>query len=116
LVWPSEKYNNFDELVELAIELSLPIYIESYTSIILENTILHKKNSKTLHIIGIINKRDEINSRPIISCSDHSIFKLTGRKPFLILENLILNHNCFREDKRDIGAAVFGLYKSNNKV
>lgn len=116
LLWPSVNYNNFDELIDLAIELSIPIYIESYTNIILENTILHKKNSKILHIIGIVNKDDEINSRPIITCSDHSIFKLAGRKPYLILENLILNHTCNREDKRDIGAAVFGLYKSNNKV
>jgi hypothetical protein len=53
LVWPSEKYNNFDELVELAIELSLPIYIESYTSIILENTILHKKQLLILIMLFI---------------------------------------------------------------
>jgi hypothetical protein len=119
--WPndSNNYETFHHACDDAIINNKTIEIDSNTCITIDNTILIKSNSKTLIIRGKcnhINNRNDNDDRPVIIGSGHSVFQIGGRKTSLVIENVMIVHNCTRSDKADIGACVFGLYRSTISI
>ena len=112
--WPSSDYESFHHACDDAIMNNKTIEIANNTTIIIDNTILIKSNGKTLIILGKCN--DDNNDRPKIIGSGHSVFQIGGRKTSLHLENVIITHDCSRSDKADIGACIFGLYRSTISI
>lgn len=109
----SNVYESFHHACDDAINNNKIIEIDSNTIITIDNSIIIKNNSNTLIIKGISSND---NDKPMIIGSGHSVFQIGGRKTSLIIDNVIINHTCNRNDKSDIGACVFGLYKSTINI
>jgi len=109
----SNIYESFHHACDDAINSNKIIEIDSNTVITIDNSIIIKNNSNTLIIKGISSND---NDKPVIIGSGHSVFQIGGRKTSLIIDNVIINHTCNRSDKADIGACVFGLYKSTINI
>ena len=109
--WPTiDPAITFDEAVDNAISRQVPLLIAKSTIITLTERILLKTNGATLRLVGV--SGGDIDSRPTIISSAHSLFQVGGRGATLILANLILRHTCFREEYKDIGAVIFSLHKA----
>ena len=109
--WPAiDPTTTFDEAVDNAISRQVPLLIAKSTIITLTERILLKTNGATLRLVGVTD--GDIDSRPTIISSAHSLFQVGGRGATLILANLILRHTCFREEYKDIGAVIFSLHKA----
>ena len=79
-------------------------------NLILTEPIHHKKNAATLHIR--CTSKDGVPTCSIRSKA-HSVFHIGGRKAKLVLDNVGIIHECERDDPKDIGACIFGLYRSD---
>ena len=111
LSWPSTESNDsFEAAVDEAILRSVPLFISAKVVVNLTERILLKTNGTTLRLVGDFD--GDADSRPLIISSAHSLFQVGGRGSKLVLENLRLRHICFREESKDIGAALFCLHKS----
>jgi hypothetical protein len=111
LSWPSTESNySFEAAVDEAILKRVPLFLLANVVVNLTERILLKTNGTTLRILS--NSDGDSDSRPLIISSAHSLFQVGGRGSKLILENLRLRHVCFRDENKDIGAALFCLHKS----
>jgi Right handed beta helix region/WWE domain len=111
LLWPSTESNySFEAAVDDAILKKAPLFLVTNVVVNLTERILLKTNGTTLRIVG--DSDCDSDSRPLIISSAHSLFQVGGRGSKLVLENLRLRHVCFREENKDIGAALFCLHKS----
>ena len=75
------------------------IEIDYGVVITIDYSIIIKNNRDRLIIRGKSNNNDNDDNeikRPTIIGSGHSVFQIGGRKTSLILENLIINHECNR--------------------
>ena len=113
--WPAvDPTITFDEAVDDAISRQVPLLIAKSTIITLTERILLKTNGATLRLVGV--SGGDIDNRPTIISSAHSLFQVGGRGATLVLANLILRHTCFREEYKDIGAVIFSLHKAKVHV
>ena len=112
--WPSEETPaesreiSFLRALQMAIEHQVPLVIGEAVKLELSERIFHKLNSTLLHIIG----EGFMDTRPVLTSSGHSVFQCGGRRARLILDNIVIEHTCFREHHKDIGACIFGLNQS----
>ena len=112
VLWPSSHpHVTFYEAVEEAVKSQIPLVIAPKTVVHLSERILLKENKSILRIVGFTDD-DDVDTRPSIICSGHSIFQVGGRGATLIIENLCLKHTCFRDHHKDIGGVIFALHKA----
>ena len=109
LKWPSSQFSSFQDAVITACESGNTLFISSNTQVFIKEIIVIKINKPViLHLCGESASR----SGELVGTA-HSIFKILGRRTKVVLENLTLSHVAFSEDKREIGAAIFGLNSAN---
>ena len=91
----SNHYESFLSACIDAISNNKIIEIENNVVITIDYSIVMKSNSNRLIIRGIPDNGNP-DHRPIIIGSGHSVFQIGGRKTTLVLENLVINHECNR--------------------
>ena len=111
LLWPSNEFDHFDELVSSAITRKCNVSIAPSSIITLNKSVVLKLNRKTIKISCFDHNCTE-ELKPIIQSYGHSIFQVEGRGTHLTLENITLKHTCYSTNHKDIGAGVFVLNTS----
>ena len=76
-----------------------------------DDTMLILKKNNVLVKIGMLG--DDIEHRPLITSSAHSVFKVAGRRSYLYLENIVINHTCCKIDQTLIGSCIFTMHHAN---
>ena len=107
---PDHHETSFLLALQKAIEHQVPLVIGEAVKLELTERIFHKLNSTLLHIVG--EGSIDPDTRPIVTSCGHSVFQCGGRRARLILENIVIEHTCFREHHKEIGACIFGLNQS----
>lgn len=102
----------FNEAATCDGEKARTILIQPNTRILIDDdTMLILKKNNVLVKIAMIG--GDIEGRPVISSNAHSVFKVTGRKSFLNLENIIINHTCYNISQTLIGSCIFAMHHAD---
>lgn len=103
LTWPSSDYNDFETILNDALNKNKTLTISGGVSIYLDKVLHLKKNGAELCIISAAKG----NSRPVIYGTDFSIFLMGGKNIRIKIENIIFKHNCISVGGGNKVGAVF---------